>query len=133
MQHHDTAGTALVTGASTGIGALYAGRLARRDHDLVLVARDRGRPEARACKLRAETGRAAEVLSADLTQAEDLHGVEARLKDDRRIAMLVNNAGIAVAAPLLSADPDLLSRAHAADRYYAAAPDRQDAPSRAAP
>ncbi len=108
MQHHSTAGTALVTGASTGIGALYADRLARRGHDLVLVARDRGRLEALACRLRAETGRSAEVLVADLTQDADLHGVEARLRDDRRIAMLVNNAGMAVAAPLLSADPDRL-------------------------
>ena len=108
MQHHSTAGTALVTGASTGIGALYADRLARRGHDLVLVARDRGRLEALACRLRAETGRSAEVLVADLTQDADLHGVEARLRDDRRIAMLVNNAGMAVAAPLLAADPDRL-------------------------
>jgi uncharacterized protein len=108
MQHDSTAGTALVTGASTGIGAVYADRLARRGHDLVLVARDRRRLEALANRLRAETGRSVEVLLADLVQDAELHAVEARLRDDRRIAMLVNNAGMAVAAPLLAADPDRL-------------------------
>jgi uncharacterized protein len=106
MQHDSTTGTALVTGASSGIGATYADRLARRGHDLVLVARDRGRLEALAGRLRAETGRNAEVLAADLARDADLHAVEARLRDDPSIAMLVNNAGMAVAAPLLSTDPD---------------------------
>lgn len=103
-----TAGTALVTGASSGIGAVYADRLARRGHDLVLVARDRRRLEALASRLREETGRSAEVLIADLARDTELHAVEVRLRDDPRIAMLVNNAGMAVAAPLLSADPDRL-------------------------
>ena len=60
-------GTALVTGASTGLGAVYADRLARRGHDLILVARDAARMEALAERLRAETGRTIEVLPADLT------------------------------------------------------------------
>ena len=59
MRHDSTTGTVLVTGASTGIGAVYADRLARRGHDLVLVARDRGRLETLASRLRAETGRSA--------------------------------------------------------------------------
>jgi uncharacterized protein len=108
MRHHSTAGTALVTGASSGIGAVYAGRLARRGRDLILVARDRGRLGALAGRLEEETGRRAEVLVADLARDTDLHAVEARLRDDPRIAMLVNNAGMAVAAPLLAADPDRL-------------------------
>ena len=108
MQHDSTAGTALVTGASSGIGATYADRLARRGHDLVLVARDRGRLEALAGRLRAETGRSAEIVAADFARDADLHAVEARLRDDRGIAMFVNNAGMAVAAPLLAADPDRL-------------------------
>ena len=58
--------TALVTGASSGIGAVYADRLARRGHDLVLVARDRAKLEALAARLKSETGVAAEVLAADL-------------------------------------------------------------------
>ena len=60
-------GIALVTGASTGIGAVYADRLARRGHDLILVARDAARLEAVAKKVRAETGRIVEVFPADLT------------------------------------------------------------------
>jgi short-subunit dehydrogenase len=108
MRHDSTTGTVLVTGASTGIGAVYAARLARRGHDLVLVARDRGRLETLASRLRAETGRSAEVLVADLARDADLHGLEARLREDPRLAMLVNNAGMAVAAPLLAANPDRL-------------------------
>lgn len=108
MQHDTMTGTALVTGASTGIGAVYADRLARRGHALILVARDRARLEALAGRLGAETERTPEVLAADLAQDADLHRVEARLRDDPRITMLVNNAGMAVVEPLLSADPDRL-------------------------
>ena len=74
--------TALVTGASSGIGAVYADRLARRGHDLVLVARDKAKLEALAARLKSETGVAAEVLAADLTDAADRGKVEARLKED---------------------------------------------------
>ncbi|MGO8918957.1 MAG: SDR family NAD(P)-dependent oxidoreductase [Stellaceae bacterium] len=100
-----TLATALVTGASSGIGATYADRLARRGHDLILVARDRERLEALARRLRAETGVAVEVLEADLTAADELRRVEARLREDARIGLLVNNAG--AAAPGGFADPDL--------------------------
>jgi uncharacterized protein len=89
-------GTALVTGASTGIGAVYADRLARRGHDLILVARDAGRMEAVATRLRAETGRAVEVFPADLTNRADLAQVEDRLARDPRITVLINNAGMAL-------------------------------------
>ncbi|WP_203073163.1 SDR family NAD(P)-dependent oxidoreductase [Falsiroseomonas ponticola] len=108
MQQLPPGATALVTGASTGIGALYADRLARRGHDLILVARDQARLEGVAARLRAETGRAVEVLAADLADDAALRGVEARLRSDGRIGVLVNNAGMAVAAPLLAADPDRL-------------------------
>ena len=101
-------GTALITGASAGIGATYAERLARRGHDLLLVARDRVRLEALAARLRADTGVSVEVLPADLTQRADLARVEQRLREDARITMLVNNAGIAVAGSLVGADPDRL-------------------------
>jgi len=86
---------ALVTGASTGIGATYADRLARRGHALVLVARDQARMDALAARLTAETGVTVDVLAADLTDAAGLARVEARLREDERIGLLVNNAGAA--------------------------------------
>lgn len=97
--------TALITGASSGIGATYADRLAHRGHDLVLVARDRDRMEATAKRLRAETGVAIDVLPADLTESSELARVETRLRGDQRIGLLVNNAG--AAAPGGFAEPDL--------------------------
>jgi short-subunit dehydrogenase len=84
----------LITGASTGLGAIYADRFARRGHDLVLVARDVTRLEALAARLRAETGVAVEVLPADLTQPDDLARTEARAREDDRLGVLVNNAGM---------------------------------------
>ena len=101
-------GAALITGASTGIGAIYADRLARRGHDLILVARDRDRLNALAQRLRTETGVAVEVLPADLTDRTDLLKIEARLRDDPAIGALVNNAGLAVNQPLVGGDPDRL-------------------------
>ncbi|MDR6955916.1 short-subunit dehydrogenase [Ancylobacter sp. 3268] len=83
----------LITGASTGIGATYADRFARRGHDLVLVARNKTRLDAVAARLRAEAGVAVDVVQADLTDPGDLAKVEARLRDDDRIGVLVNNAG----------------------------------------
>lgn len=103
-----TVETALITGASSGIGATYAARLARRGHDLVLVARNQERLEALAAKLRSETGRSIEVLPADLTSKADLLKVEERLRTDADIGMLVNNAGVGVGGPVLSSDPDQL-------------------------
>lgn len=85
----------LITGASSGIGTVYAERFARRGHDLVLVARDKGRLDALAERLRHDTGVGIDVLPADLTQRSDLATVETRLRDDARIGILVNNAGIA--------------------------------------
>jgi short-subunit dehydrogenase len=87
--------TALITGASTGIGAVYADRLARRGYDLVLVARDQARMETLAAKLRRETGVKIEVLAADLTDDAQLAKVEKRLREDAGIGLLVNNAGMA--------------------------------------
>lgn len=87
--------TVLITGASSGIGATYAERFARRGHDLVLVARDKVRLEALAARLRDEAKVAIDVLQADLTQQVELAVVEARLRDDARIGILINNAGMA--------------------------------------
>lgn len=83
----------LITGASTGLGAVYADRFARRGHDLVLVARDRPRMEQLADRLRREPGVQVDVLQADLTDGRDLERVEQRLREDTSIGILVNNAG----------------------------------------
>lgn len=88
--------TALITGASTGLGAVYADRLARRGYDLVLVARNGAQMEELAARLRAETGRTIDVLPADLTLAADVARVEQRLADDAAIALFVNNAGMSL-------------------------------------
>ena len=71
----------LITGASAGIGAVYADRFAGRGHDLVLVARDRARMKVLADRLRREKGAEVDILQADLTDARDLVQVEARLGD----------------------------------------------------
>jgi uncharacterized protein len=99
-------GIALVTGASTGIGAVYADRLARRGYDLILVARDKARLSDLSRRIEAETGHAAEVLQADLMSRADLERVAKRLRDDKAITMLVNNAGLGGNGPLAGADLD---------------------------
>ena len=93
--------TVLVTGASSGIGAVYADRFAIRGHDLVLVARNRERMETLAERLRKTQGVSVEVIEADLTNEQDLSRVEARLREDERIGILVNNAGAAAAGAFL--------------------------------
>lgn len=107
-QNHTLSGAALITGASSGIGAVYADRLARRGHDLILVARDRTRLDAVAQRLRDQTGVKVETVIADLTQRADLLAVETQLRGDERIGILVNNAGIAVSGTMTAADPDAL-------------------------
>ena len=98
-------GKALVTGASSGIGAVYAERLAARGYDLILVARSTDRLASLSDRLTAETGRQVEVLRGDLTKPDDLARVEARLSDDPAITLLVNNAGITLKSDLLSSSP----------------------------
>jgi short-subunit dehydrogenase len=95
----------LITGASTGIGASYADRFARRGHDLVLVARDESRMHALAERLRREAGVDIDILAADLTSSDGLARVESRLRDDQRLGILVNNAGMAAHGSF--ANPDL--------------------------
>jgi short-subunit dehydrogenase len=104
--NQSTLGTAVITGASTGIGALYAERLAARGYDLVLVARNSVRLLGLAARLQAETGRTVRTISADLTDSADLARIETLLREDSSIAMLVNNAGVGATAPLLASDVD---------------------------
>jgi uncharacterized protein len=102
-------GTAIVTGASSGIGAVYADRLARRGYDLILTARRADRLQALADKLSSETGRKIQVVVADLTKRADINLVENVLKTDASITLLVNNAGTAAVTPLLASKVDEMS------------------------
>ncbi len=101
-----TKGTALITGASTGIGAIYADRLAVRGYDLILVARNRDKLQMLASAISDKTNRAVEVLAADLGNIADLAGVEKVLREDNSITALVNNAGIGTHTTLLESDVD---------------------------
>lgn len=100
----------LITGASIGIGAVYAERFAQRGHDLVLVARDQARMDALAAQLRNEHGVTIEVIPADLTQLGDLTSVETRLREDARIGILVNNAGAALSGNFIDQSTDSVAQ-----------------------
>jgi uncharacterized protein len=96
--------TALVTGASSGIGAVYADRLAHRGYDVVLVARNEDRLRDLAARLAAETGRGADILVADLGRHDDVTGVAELLKSREDITVLVNNAGVGAVSALVDSD-----------------------------
>lgn len=100
---------ALITGASAGIGATYADRLAKRGHALVLVARDTHRLDALTTRLRDETGTSIEVLPADLTRDADVAKIEQRLLTGD-ITLLINNAGMSLKGGLLENGPDALEQ-----------------------
>src|SRR5262249_6110977 len=108
MKH--SMGLAVITGASSGIGAIYADRLARRGYDLLLVARNRERMEDLAAKLARDTGSNVEILAADLTDTDDLARLERILKEDSRVTLLVNNAGVGATAPLLKSEVGEISQ-----------------------
>jgi len=99
-------GTALITGASSGIGAVYADRLARQGYDLILVARSQAKLTALANRLSDQTGRNVEVVVADLKDKTDLLRVEQILRNDASITLLVNNAGVGAVMPLLASPVD---------------------------
>jgi short-subunit dehydrogenase len=105
-----TRSAVLITGASTGIGAVYAERFAQRGHDLILVARDKARLDTLAKRLREEHHIGVDVLPADLTQHADIAAVEARLRDDARIGILINNAGMAQSGGFTSQTSDSIER-----------------------
>jgi short-subunit dehydrogenase len=99
-------GTALITGASSGIGAVYADRLARQGYDLIVVARSQAKLNALANRLSDQTGRTVEVVAADLKDKADLLRVEQILRNDASITLLVNNAGVGAVMPLLGSPVD---------------------------
>jgi short-subunit dehydrogenase len=101
-------GIAVVTGASAGIGAIYADRLARRGHDLILVARSQARLDDVARRVAGATGRTVKTVAADLNDRADLKRVETLLGSDPGITMLVNNAGVGAIEPLLQSNADAM-------------------------
>jgi short-subunit dehydrogenase len=110
MSKSNTLGTALITGASSGIGATYADRLAKRGYDLILVARNAQRLEALAARLRSQTGVTVRVQRADLTDRADLKAVEQILRQDASITLLINNAGAATPGGFSALDLDAQER-----------------------
>lgn len=98
--------TALITGASSGIGATYARRLAARGYNLLLVARNEERLQQLATELVANHAVQVEVLAADLSQHDDIERVAARLRSDEQISLLINCAGVALNGSLAEADLD---------------------------
>ncbi len=109
MNSKASQGTALLTGASSGIGAVYADRLARRGYDLILAGRDATRLEALSAKLRA-LGRNVSVIPGDLSKKADVKAIEQRLLTDTSITLFLNNAGQAAVTPLIESDIDKLEQ-----------------------
>lgn len=110
MSNDSSKGTVLITGASTGIGAVYADRLAKRGYDLILIARSLDKLNEVASQIRSTTGREVETVQADLTIGADVKRIADRLAIDASITALVNNAGIAAASKLLESDPNYLDQ-----------------------
>jgi uncharacterized protein len=128
MTNSTSKGTALVIGASRGIGAVYADRLAKRGYDLILVARSEAPLNALTASLASANGRHITPIVADLNNKTDLAKVETKLREDLSITMLVNNAGIGAVVPLLNADIEKMEEMIALNSIaltrltYAAAP-----------
>jgi short-subunit dehydrogenase len=107
---HVHRGTALITGASSGIGAVYAERLAQRGYDLILVARNGDKLDQLAQRIGSETGRKIQKIVANLVDRRALALVETTLREDANITLLVNNAGVGTHKSLLDSDVDAMTR-----------------------
>ncbi len=94
----------LITGASSGIGSVYADRFAQRGHHLILVARDTNRLDKISRDLQAKYGVQVEFIQADLSKDQDISKIEDVLKNDADIEILVNNAGITLSGNFLTQD-----------------------------
>ncbi|QBQ99168.1 SDR family NAD(P)-dependent oxidoreductase [Paraburkholderia pallida] len=103
-------GTAVITGASTGVGEIYANRLARRGYDLILVARNRDRLIDLADRVASETSRNVEIVDVDLNDRAALAGIEEILEQHESVTLLVNNAGVGTHKPLLDSDIEAMTR-----------------------
>ncbi|MBV8379425.1 MAG: SDR family oxidoreductase [Paucibacter sp.] len=103
-------GVALITGASSGIGAVYADRLAKRGYDLILVARDLAKLQTLAERLDQQTGRRVEFIGADLTTLEGMRRVGQVLETDARITVLLNNAGVGATQSFIESDVNRLCK-----------------------
>lgn len=101
---------ALVTGASSGIGAAFAERLAGDGYDLVLVARRQERLDALAERLKTDHGVEAEAVRADLGSSRDLEQVCDRIGSGPALDLLINNAGFGAYMPFVKLPPDEAER-----------------------
>ncbi|MBZ9676108.1 SDR family NAD(P)-dependent oxidoreductase [Mesorhizobium sp. ES1-1] len=110
MSEQGNKGTAVVTGASSGIGAVYADRLAGQGYDLVLVARRADRLDELAEKLRYAYGRKVSFITADLSNDDDVRRVERTIAADDSVTLLVNNAGLGGQQVVATADADAAER-----------------------
>jgi short-subunit dehydrogenase len=99
---------AVITGASSGIGAIYAERMAERGYDVILIARRRDRLEEIAKRIGAKTDQAVEIVAADLADARGLLRIETLLKRRDDIDVLVNNAGLGALGPTSKVAADAL-------------------------
>ncbi|RVC65312.1 SDR family NAD(P)-dependent oxidoreductase, partial [Mesorhizobium sp. M2A.F.Ca.ET.046.02.1.1] len=110
MSTKDNKGTAVITGASSGIGAVYADRLAGQGYDLVLVARRADRLQEVADRLSYAYGRKVDTIVADLSVDADLRRVEQAVATDDSVTLLINNAGVAGLETVADADADTAER-----------------------
>lgn len=102
----ESKGLAIITGASTGIGAVYADRLAKRGYDLLLAARNEARLSAVAERIKRDTSGSAAIVRVDLSDAIQLAEFAARIENEPNLTLLVNNAGMSLHGTLATADQE---------------------------